>query len=399
MCSRAYPPSSADAVRVGIDATFLEAGALHSGMGVYTRGLVSALAAEPGLAPDLVLLSYERPQAAPPELAWYPLPRLRVGKLSAWLSHQVLLGRAARRCQLDLLHVPGVNVRLSRPGVPLLTSCPLVVTLHDVIPLCFYNGRLGPKLPWKLTWAVRLALLAVRRAARVITVSRSARQDILRYTSIPAERVVAIYNGLDPRPARRTASAAALAHRGVPQDYVLYAGSFEPRKNFVGAVAGYCEAVRRLPSVPPLVALVERDSGHRPAAVAALAASGVHDRVVLVDSLADDELWQLYAGARCMLYPSLYEGFGFPPLQALACGVPVVASPAGALAEVLADAPLYIDPRAPEDIARGLITVLNEPMRAASMRQLGDQVARRYRWDTCAAQTLEVYRQVGRQGR
>ena len=386
-------------MRIGIDATFLESRSLHSGMGVYARGLVRAMAAEQPADVDIVLLGYQpRPAAAPMELAWHQLRRVPAGKLSAWLSHQVMLSWAARRLRLDLLHVPGVNVRLSLPGVPFVTACPLVVTLHDVIPLSFYNGRTGPRLSPKLAAAVRLALVGVGRAARVITVSNAARNDILQHTTLRPDRVVAIYNGLDQPLAASAAAQAALAKRGVPDCYLLYAGSFEPRKNFGGAVAGYAAAVRLQPDLPPLVALVERESGHRQAALAGLAASGVGQRVILVDSLPDAELWALYAGASSLVYPSLYEGFGFPPLQAMACGVPVIASRAGSLEEVLGDGALYVDPRQPDDIARALLAVLSEPARVAALRQSGAAVARRFSWQRCATQTLAVYRQAARAG-
>src|SRR5579875_1452964 len=145
-------------MRVGIDATFLAPEVQHTGMGVYARHLIEALATRSGSV-QLTLLGYgSRPSPVPAGLAWYRMVPFRAGKLSPWLGHQIVLPRAARRLQLDVLHVPGINLRLAQPGLPFWMPCSLVVTMHDAIPVVYY-GRMGPPLPRRLRLGFRMARL------------------------------------------------------------------------------------------------------------------------------------------------------------------------------------------------------------------------------------------------
>lgn len=380
-------------MRIGIDASFLRPESRYTGMGVYTRGLVTGLAAL-GTAHEIVLLGYgPRPDAAPAGMAWQPLRPLPAGKASLWLSHQVQLPRAARRLGLDVLHIPGVNLRLSQPGVPFCSPCPQVVTLHDAIPVQYY-GRQGPPLPVRLRAGYRLAIAAVRRAAAVVTVSETSRRDILACLPVSPERVHVVYNGLDfppPPPDERT--AATLARLGIRRPYLLYAGSYEPRKNILGAIAAYRHALRQR-DLPPLVLLVERDSGHRAAVMRAVADSGLSERLVFLHSLSDEDLATVYYAATLFLYPSYYEGFGFAPLQALACRLPVIAACAGSLPEVLGDAAWLIGPDRAEEAADAIVTLLESRERREALAAKGPAQAARYRWETAASQMTAIYEQA-----
>lgn len=377
-------------MNIGIDGTFLQPESLHTGMGVYTRGLISKLVDISG-SHNIVLVGYgPRPPAAPEGTVWHSLPALRVGRASPWLSHQLLLPHVVRQLDLDVLHIPGVNVRLSRPGIPFRCPCPLVVTMHDVIPLIYYSGS-GPRLPWRLRLGYRLGLLATCRARMIVAVSQKSRTDILRHLDLSEDRVRAVANGLDAcwlkRGRRRRTAQRQRA------SYLLYAGSFEPRKNLIGAVEAYRRALAET-DLPPLVMIVERESGHRAAVMDAVKRSGVADRLHFVDSLDDDELVELYEGASLFIYPSFYEGFGFPPLQALARGVPVIASEAGSLPEVLGDAARYIDPGLPDELAAAIVELYTEPDRARQLAAAGPGRARAYTWESAAQKMLAVYEEA-----
>lgn len=384
-------------MRVGIDASFLRSSSLHTGMGVYTSQLLAALA--PDTSHEIVLLGYgDRPPAAPDRLPWHALPPLPAGKASPWLSHQAVLPRAARRLGLDLLHIPGVNLRLSQPGVPFAAPCPLVVTLHDAIPLVYY-GRQGPALPWRLRLGYRVALRAIGRAAAVITVSATSRRDILAHLRLRPARVHVVHNGLafPPRPPRSRA-LALLAERGVVPPYLLYAGSFEPRKNLLATVAAYRQAATSR-DLPPLVLVVERESGYRAAVMEEVARSGVADRLIFLHSLPDEALAALYYHADLLVYPSRYEGFGFVPLQGLACGIPVIASHTGALPEILGDAAHYIDPASVNEIAGAIGRLVADREAAAALAARGPAQAARFTWALAAERTLAVYHRAMAQGR
>src|SRR5581483_9436809 len=177
---------------------------------------------------------------------------------------------------------------------------------------------------------------------------------------------------------------------------LLYAGSYEPRKNLLGAVAAYRRALARL-DLPPMVLLVEPESGYRAAVMAEVERSGVASRLRFVHSLSDVEVAALYRGATLFVYPSHYEGFGFAPLQALAAGVPVVASSAGSLPEVLGDAALFVDPRSVDEIAGGIVRLLTDAAaageRAARARwpATGGTPPRARRWTRSGRQPASDY--------
>ncbi|MGH2457395.1 MAG: glycosyltransferase family 4 protein [Chloroflexota bacterium] len=379
--------------RVGIDATFLERDGRYTGMGVYTRGIATGLA-EVAEGDEIVLLGYgPRPADLPEAIGWERMARLPAGRASLWASHQIVLPRIARRLNLDLVHVPGVNLRLSQPGVPFWLPCPLVVTVHDAIPVSYY-GVVGPALPWRLRVGYQVALLAVRRASVVFTVSETSRRDILAHLRIQSARLRVVYNGLEtPGAANEGRDRATLARLGVFPPYLLYAGSFEPRKNLLGAVFAYRDALKRR-ALPDLVLLVERESGHRAAVLAEVTASGIDHGLRFVHSLSDDELTTLYRHASIFLAPSRSEGFGFAPLQALALGVPVIAARAGALPEVLGDAARYVDPTSVEEWATAIVELVDQPAWAAELGARGPARAACFRWSTAACQILDEYRRI-----
>jgi glycosyltransferase involved in cell wall biosynthesis len=244
----------------------------------------------------------------------------------------------------------------------------------------------------RLRAGYRLAVAGVRRAAAVITVSQTSRSDVEAHLRLGRVPVRSVYNGLesfwfDPSPERDASARIA----GTDGDYLLYAGSYEPRKNLLGAVEAYRLASQRT-ALPPLVLVVEKESGHKEAVMQRVAASGMSRSLRFVHSLSDSELHALYAGARIFLYPSYYEGFGFPPLQALACGVPVAASRTGSLPEVLGGAAVYFDPRDPAEIAEALLQVWNNPELQRNLSATGPGQAAGFRWTRTAKETVEIYR-------
>jgi len=286
---------------------------------------------------------------------------------------------------IHLFHAPAVHVRPSFPPVPAVPS-PLVVTVHDLIPMTFYRMRLPLTLRLFYRWNLHRAL----RAAAVITVSEAARDQILKQTRINPSRLTVIYNGVDFSP---NPDPEPLHRLGIGSPYVLYAGSYEPRKNLVRALSAF--ALLAESQVPHcLVAVVEQQSGHAAAAHTQLAALGLKDRVRLVHSLPEPELRALYSHASALFFPSLAEGFGLPPLQAAACGVPVVASDLPVLHEVVGDGAVYVDPRSVQSMADGLSEALsNEPLRAR-LRTLGPQIAGRYTLEQAARHHLAAYERL-----
>lgn len=381
-------------MRIGIDCSFLSPGPRHSGMGVYTAGLLQGLGAT-ALGHEIHALGYgERPIDVPSQFPWHAIPLLPIGRANRWISHQVSLPLLARFLKLDVLHIPGVNLRLSQPGVPFLAPCPLVVTVHDAIPVAFY-GRRGPSLPWRLRLGYNLALQAVRKAAVVITVSETSRADIEAHLPLDPHRIVVVHNGLPE--VRRLADHevdSLLDELRVSQPYLLYVGSYEPRKNVRGALSGYQLAASK-GGLPPLVLVVEPESGHRDAVMASAAELGLGNRLVWRSALSDRQLAALYCGATLFIYPSLYEGFGFTALQALSYGVPTIAGDAGAAREILGNAALLVSPTEPSALAAAIVDLLENTEQRERMYNEGPQQASRFSWKQAALGTLACYEVAG----
>ena len=380
-------------MRIGFDATVLAPATRYTGTGQYAEKLISLL---PILAPqDQFILFGTRPPTEfpelPPNAVWHPIVSLPVGRLSALAGHLISLPRLARQHALDLLHVPTVHTRASMPPVPRRLPCPLVVTLHDLIPITYY-GRSGRPLPWRMRVYYRWNLDAARRAQRVITVSEASRSDILSTLRLPPDRVVVIHNGVDFNSLADSPAAAWNLPGGEPS-YILFGGSFEPRKNLWRLIQAFDSAsIAGLEH--HLVMIVDTSSGHAEALTNRAFGLPCADKLHFLNGLDDASIRRLYRGATVFVFPTLSEGFGLPPLQAMASGVPVIASDIPVMREVLGDAARYVDPYSVSDIAESLLALCSDALARDELSEAGLARSARYTWEACARQTLEVYRSV-----
>lgn len=377
-------------MRIGIDASILGPRTLHSGIGRYLLRLLQHLpTVEPGHRYVLFApAGCRRPPSVPDEMVWQPLPRMGLGKLSTPASYLALLPHHVRRWRLDVFHAPTVHPRPSWPPVPRRLPCPLVVTLHDLIPLTFYSS--GPaRLPRLHVAFYRWNLRAAARAARVITVSEVERSEIIEMLGLKGDRVVAVYNGVDVPddvPLRHGSAADAPS--------ILFVGSYEARKNLVTVVRAYARAAAMgLPH--RLVVVATPGSGPTASVHAAVRAAGLAGRVHFIDgtAISDGELGALYRSASLFVFPSRAESFGLPPLEAMAAGTPVLASGLPALREVLGGAAAFVDnPLDDGALARAIHRIAGDARAREMMAAAGLRQAARYSWQDCARRTLDVYR-------
>jgi alpha-1,3-rhamnosyl/mannosyltransferase len=373
-------------VRLGIDAWGLSGDLLYSGMGQYASRLLCAL---PALDPDLHLVAYAgpgepRPSWLPDSVVWRPVGTRLPAKLTALHSRMAALPSAVEADRIVVFHSPAVHMRPFFPPVPSL-RCRQVATIHDLIPMTYYDLRTLPlRQQVFYRWNLRRALAA----NTVLTVSEASRREIAGGLGIAADRIRVIPNGIDfpPNPDR-----GPLETLGIRSPYILYAGSYEPRKNFGRAMAAFA-AISRQGLPHRLVALVEPKSGHAAAAVAELDALRLGEKVVLVHSLDEPSLRSLYTHAEVLFFPSLAEGFGYPPLQAGACGVASVASDLPAVREVMGDAALYVDPLDVNGMAAALETLLSDEGRRRRLAALAQARSRLFTIAGSTAAHLEVYR-------
>lgn len=361
-------------MRVAVNAWFLNAPT--TGSGQYLTSLAAALRE---LAPDLELLMIE--------------PRTR-GKLAKVWFEQVGFPMAAARLKADLAWVPYW-------AGPLACDLPVVCTIHDVIALALPAYRGG------LAGAAYLSLVraSAPNAAHILTDSEFSRQDIIKRLEIPEERVTAVLLAADARfsPSMDPdAIAGARARYDLPETYVLYLGGFDPRKNIETLFQVYVWAGETIGTDFPLV-ITGRPEDRCYAADGAPTTLGemaklleVEDVVRFVGRVSEEDKPAVYAGARAFLYPSTYEGFGLPPLEAMACGVPVIGSNATCIAEVVGAAGMLVDPMDARRMAGALIAVCAEDDLHARLAQKAILRAAEFSWSRAAIDTLGVFRRVRR---
>ena len=359
-------------MRVGYDLTPLQLN--WAGERRYAQELFEALRARGDVHLEPLVLTTRRPanllqrvvSQATAEAVFYPL----------------VIGRAARRRGVELMHYPRHLVP-REAGL----SVPAVVTMHDVF--AFTHPELYSAV---IRHHQRLVTGgALRRAVRVITGSESSRRGIAEVFGIPLERIAVTPYGVSERFQPRPAEPDWLRQRfGIDGPYVACVGTLEPRKNLPVVL----EAFGRLPAELDAHRLVLiGGSGWRTSTFGgALEALG--DRVVLTGYVEDDELVRLVSSADCFVHPALFEGFGFPVLEAMGCGTPVVSSDGGSLAEVVGDAGLLVDPTDPGAFAEAIARLLGSPELASTLRERGLARAREHTWAACAAATVRVYEEA-----
>lgn len=285
---------------------------------------------------------------------------------------RIALPLMAARDRVDLLHC-------SSSSAPPLVGRPFVVTVHDIIPLMFDDGQ---SQAYALRFEQSLGS-ALRRADAIIAVSESTRRDLVARLGVRPDRIDVIHWGADPA-----------APAGARDDALVLAfGGDAPRKNTAGVLAGFAHARKRVPAAR--LVLVGLSGAKKRAEFEALAARlGVADAVRFEGYVSDADLQRRYGEAAVLFYPSLYEGFGMPVVEAMASGVAVVASNLTSIPEVVGDAGVLVDPRDEQAAGEALAAVLGDANRRAQLSARGLERARELSWEECARKTASVFERV-----
>jgi len=353
------------------------------GIGRYAFNLAGALAGVLPRGNELVVL-HDRQQTNTrfnlAELA--ALPNLRLVEIAARnfsLAEQLRVPAALRPLQPDIYHSPYYVM-------PYWPGCPSVVTIHDLIPFR-YPGDYSARTRWMIALTMRLA---ARTTRQVITASRASAQDLTRQLGLRPERLTVVPYAPDPifRPQSPEQVAQVRARYQLPPDYVLYLGSNKPHKNLPRLVRAYAR-LGDLARQAPLVIAGHWDERYPQAKQAAQALGAA---VMFAGPIGPQDVPALYAGARLFVFPSLYEGYGLPPQEAMACGTPVVCSNAGPLLEVAGEAALTFDPLDEAAMTATLARALGDEALRAELAHRGLAQAQDFTWPRTARQTLDVYR-------
>lgn len=375
-------------MRVGLSVSVIQRG--RSGVATYVAGLLRGMKAT-GWPVEVVLIGLEgdREWFEPwmDHCRWVGVGEKFRPAVRNILWHQTCLRGVLKREGCDIVHIPSYRRLVALPGVP------QVATIHDCAPF-----RLAGKYdPLRMFYGRNVVRPMARRCAGVIAVSEFTAGDIRRFFGISSDRLSVIWNGIDHGRFRRLPPDEVAARlpvtAGWRDPWWIYVARLEhPAKNHVRLIRAFetlCgEAV---PGVGNLV-LAGADWHGASEIHAAVAASPVRDRIHLTGFVPDDDLPAWYSGARALVFPSLFEGFGLPPVEAMACGCPVLSSDRGALGEVIADAARRFDPESVGSIAGAMRELLDRPALSEELREAGIARAGKFRWEHCAAATVDVYR-------
>ncbi len=372
-------------MRIGLDYT--AAVCQRAGIGRYTRRLVGALAAL-DRQNRYILFSAGRDA---PGAVWPPNFRRR--ELPLQDRHLALLWQRLRlplpvelvTGRLDILHSPDFVL-------PPTLGARTVLTIHDLSFLRHPECSSPPLLRYLLDAVPR----SVRRADLLLADSASTRQDLIELLQVPPERVAVLYPGVEPHfaPQSEARVGHVLAGYGVRRPYILALGTLQPRKNFARLIRAY-HLLRQRHDLPHQLVIgggrgwLEEEI-HRTIAELGLGAS-----VLLAGYVADEDLPALYSGAEVFAFPSLYEGFGLPVLEAMACGTPVVTGNVSSLPEVAGDAALLVPPEDVEALAEALWRTLSDGVLRNLLRERGFQQVKRFTWSAAAERLLGLYHHMG----
>ncbi|MCX6622349.1 MAG: glycosyltransferase family 1 protein [Acidobacteria bacterium] len=367
------------------------------GIGTYIRNLLNALAKIdsentylltgaradmrelPALPPNFELSEYERSDSAPIDNIAYPL--------------------FLRQLHADLCHVP-LNM------APLLMPRPYVVTIHDMSTLLFDESS-----GWRKQFRLYRAERTLTRADCVLAVSEATRRDVIELLNIPASRIRRIYNAPDPKfieHARETSPAGEAAHQiemrrvleryQISRPFLLYAGNIRPQKNIPRLVEAFAVLRGDLESHPEYhdlrLIIIGDEISKYPAVRRAVIQTRMQNAVRFLGFVPFDTLRIFYEAAAAFVFPSLYEGFGLPPLEAMGAGTPVVTSAVSSLPEVVGDAAMIVNPDNVFDIARGIREVLLDASLRETLIRKGFEQFGKFSWDRTAREVLDTYTEV-----
>lgn len=378
-------------MKIGIDIRPMTAAGMGRGLAIYATNLIQHLLLVDRMN-DFVLFAAKDQELPdflkPPVLKEHVrIVGLKRPTRNIFLWDQV--------CWYPLLQKHRIEVFHSLVyGVPLLCPCPKVLTIHDLTPLIFPDFITA----FRHKAVFRFNFFTGKYADRIITSSHNSRRDLMRYLQIPEDKISVIFDGVrqDYRVIEDAqAIEQAKTRYRIPGKFILYVGGFDRNKNLTTLVKAFDSLVRNESLDDPFfLVFVGKLSPAADAVRDVVNSLGLENRVVFADFVPEDDQIRLYNAAELFVFPSLYEGFGLPPLEAMACGTPVISSHASSLPEVVGDAAILIDPHSPENLCEAMRNILMNRELQEDLRRKGLKRVRHFPWEATARRTLQVYQQV-----
>ncbi len=301
------------------------------------------------------------------------------------LREHLLMARRYKKERLDIIHNP-------KSAISLLKPCKTVATIFDLIPIMYPETE---KWMARIYWKIQIPV-AARNADFIITSSEFAKNEIVDRYGTPEERIAVIpiaYNSHCRVIGPDSETVRVKEKYSLPDRYILYVGTIQPRKNLNLLIRSY-SMLRKGGKIEQKLVIAGRKGWLYSSLFKLIEELGLKDDVVFTGFVPDEELPYVYNGADLFVYLSLFEGFGIPPLEAMACGVPVICSNTTSLPEVVGDAGILVDPTDGKAVEKAILTVLENPLLQEEMVEKGLRQAAKFSWERTARETLQVYREV-----
>lgn len=364
----------------------------RSGVAAYVFGLLDGLAAMKH-RPEMHIFGLQEDEDHFGRwrewVNWHPVSEFYRPPLKNVFWHQCRFPVLLKRVGVDVVHIPSYRRMIARPG------CCQVVTIHDMAP--FHVEKKYD--PARMIYGRQVVPRLVRCADRIITVSEATAADVRRYGSVSEEKIDVIWNGIDHtrfQPQPQPGETSLLKAGDTAPPYWIYLARLEhPAKNHVRLIEAFESFCRTIPGVPHHLVFGGADWHGAEVIHERIARSECRERIHVLGFVDDSDLPVWYRHAEALVYPSLFEGFGLPPIEAMACGCPVISSGAGSLEEVTGDAALRVDPGNVDSIAEAM-----ERLAAWTAEERRQWVERGiahagcFAWSLCAEKALQSYRQA-----
>jgi len=306
----------------------------------------------------------------------------RVPRRLIW--ENIEIPRQAKQIKLDLLHVPGFASPYSCP-------CPIIVTVHDLIGMIFPKN-LG--LFSRFYWSKWLPFV-VKRADVILASSENTKKDIQRLLGVNPENIKVVYLGVGKHfiPKKEKEISQVKNKYGISNDYVLHVGAVEPRKNIERLIVAFKKAKAKVGKDIKLVIAGKKEWAYEKV-LSTIKKEALQNDVIFSGYIEDADLPAIYSGASVLAFPSLYEGFGLPLVEAMACGTPIVASNISSVPEIAKEAAILVDPYNEEDLSEALVSVLSDQKLKDSLTQKGHKRVSEFSWDKTAQEVLKEYQNL-----
>ncbi len=378
-------------MKIGIDIRPMTAAGLGRGLATYATNLVKNLLMLD--QENLFYLFIAKNQPIDDFIKQLPstdhitIIRLQRPTRNIFLWDQLLWYPLLRKKRIDVFHSLVY-------GIPLLCPCKKVFTIHDLTPLVF--SEFFEKFRHKVVF--RFNFFTGKYADRVITSSQNSKHDLIHYLKIPEQNIAMILDGVAKqyRVLQDKKSIAQLKKRyHISGKYLLYVGGFDKNKNLVTLVKAFHSLLQENILKEDIFLVFVGSLSQATVPLREFTQTcGIEDRVIFTGFVPEEDLIGLYNAAEVFVYPSLYEGFGLPPLEAMACGTPVISSNAASLPEVVGDAAIQIDPYSDEELCHAIIEVLTNHRLRKNLQKKGIERASLFSWEETARKTLRVYQEV-----